>query len=91
MRRLTDERNVYRGKVVSFGGSQPLRPAPLSVRRLPEIPARAHSPPSGPDGGGEVTGRPDQARAADRSLTAVRCHPTPATSRGRDTQRPGRS
>ncbi len=33
------ERNVYRGKVVAFGGSHPFRDeTPLSVRQLPEVP-----------------------------------------------------
>lgn len=35
---LMHERNAYRGKVVAFGGSQPFRAAPISVRRLPDVP-----------------------------------------------------
>ncbi len=35
--RLMDEHNVYRGKVVAFGGSHPFRTAPLTVRALPEV------------------------------------------------------
>src|SRR5215217_6689824 len=38
LRALMRERNVYRGKVLSFGGDQPFRPAPLSVRSLPAVP-----------------------------------------------------
>ncbi len=39
LRRLMDERNVYRGKVVAFGGSHPFREeTPLTVRRLPDVP-----------------------------------------------------
>ena len=38
LRTLMQERNVYRGKVVAFGGSHPFRDeAPLTVRRLPEV------------------------------------------------------
>ncbi len=38
IRALMRERNVYRGKVLAFGGGEhPFRPQPLSVRRLPEI------------------------------------------------------
>ena len=32
------EHNVYRGKVLSFGGEHPFRPAPVSVRSLPDVP-----------------------------------------------------
>ena len=35
---LMDEHNVYRGKVVVFGGDHPFQEAPLTVRRLPEVP-----------------------------------------------------
>ncbi len=38
LRELMRERNVYRGKVLSFGGEHPFRPAPVSVRALPEVP-----------------------------------------------------
>ena len=39
LRALMQERNVYRGKVVAFGGSHPFREEiPLSVRRLPDVP-----------------------------------------------------
>ena len=38
LRALMRERNVYRGKVLSFGGDQPFRPAPVSVRSLPAVP-----------------------------------------------------
>ena len=39
LRALMEERNVYRGKVVAFGGSHPFREeTPLTVRRLPEVP-----------------------------------------------------
>ena len=38
LRELMRERNVYRGKVLSFGGEHPFRPAPLSVRTLPDVP-----------------------------------------------------
>jgi hypothetical protein len=34
-------RNVYRGKVLAFGGEHPFRPAPVSVRRLPDVPRSA--------------------------------------------------
>ena len=34
---LMDEHNVYRGKVVAFGGNHPFHEAPLTVRRLPEV------------------------------------------------------
>src|SRR3712207_8508870 len=37
IRSLMDEHNVYRGKVVVFGGSHPFRPAPVTVRTLPEV------------------------------------------------------
>jgi ATPase family associated with various cellular activities (AAA) len=37
LRRLMQEHNVYRGKVVAFGGDHPFRPAPLTVRTLPHI------------------------------------------------------
>ncbi len=38
IRELMDEHNVYRGKVVVFGSSHPFRPAPLTVRALPDVP-----------------------------------------------------
>ena len=38
LRDLMRERNVYRGKVLAFGGDHPWRPAPVSVRALPEVP-----------------------------------------------------
>ena len=38
LRELMREHNVYRGKVLSFGGEHPFRPAPVSVRSLPDIP-----------------------------------------------------
>jgi hypothetical protein len=38
LRELMRERNVYRGKVLAFGGEHPFRPAPLSMRRLPDVP-----------------------------------------------------
>jgi hypothetical protein len=38
LRELMRERNVYRGKVLSMGGEHPFRPAPVSVRALPEVP-----------------------------------------------------
>ena len=37
LRALMQEHNVYRGKVVAFGGSHPFHPAPLTVRVLPRI------------------------------------------------------
>ena len=37
LRALMRRHNVYRGKVVSFGGAHPFRPAPLSVRTLPAV------------------------------------------------------
>jgi SpoVK/Ycf46/Vps4 family AAA+-type ATPase len=37
IRALMDEHNVYRGKVVAFGGDHPFRPAPLTVRTLPDV------------------------------------------------------
>ena len=44
---LMRERNVYRGKVVAFGGSHPFRPAPLTVRSLPEVRREAIVLPAG--------------------------------------------
>ena len=38
LRELMREHNVYRGKVLSFGGEHPFRPAPVSVRALPAVP-----------------------------------------------------
>jgi hypothetical protein len=38
LRELMRERNVYRGKVLAFGGEHPFRPAPVSVRSLPAVP-----------------------------------------------------
>jgi cell division protease FtsH len=38
LRELMRERNVYRGKVIAFGGDHPFRPAPLTVRSLPDVP-----------------------------------------------------
>jgi ATPase family associated with various cellular activities (AAA) len=38
LRELMRERNVYRGKVIAFGGDHPFRPAPLTVRALPDVP-----------------------------------------------------
>ena len=38
LRELMRERNVYRGKVLAFGGEHPFRPAPVSVRALPDVP-----------------------------------------------------
>jgi hypothetical protein len=38
LRELMRERNVYRGKVLAFGGEHPWRPAPVSVRSLPDVP-----------------------------------------------------
>jgi hypothetical protein len=38
LRDLMREHNVYRGKVLAFGGDHPFRPAPLSVRSLPAVP-----------------------------------------------------
>jgi hypothetical protein len=38
LRELMREHNVYRGKVLAFGGDHPFRPAPLSVRSLPVVP-----------------------------------------------------
>ena len=38
LRELMREHNVYRGKVLSFGGEHPFRPAPVSVRSLPDVP-----------------------------------------------------
>ncbi len=35
---LMQELNVYRGKVVAFGDAHPFREAPLTVRRLPDVP-----------------------------------------------------
>jgi hypothetical protein len=37
MRELMHEHNVYRGKVIAFGSSDPWRPAPVSVRTLPAV------------------------------------------------------
>jgi hypothetical protein len=37
LRGLMREHNVYRGKVLSFGGEHPFRPAPVSVRSLPAV------------------------------------------------------
>ena len=34
---LMDQRNVYRGKVVAFGGHHPFRPQLLTVQKLPQI------------------------------------------------------
>jgi hypothetical protein len=38
LRELMREHNVYRGKVLAFGGDHPFRPAPLTVRSLPDVP-----------------------------------------------------
>jgi ATPase family associated with various cellular activities (AAA) len=38
LRELMREHNVYRGKVLSFGGADPFEPAPVSVRALPDVP-----------------------------------------------------
>jgi hypothetical protein len=38
LRELMREHNVYRGKVIAFGGDHPFRPAPLTVRSLPDVP-----------------------------------------------------
>jgi hypothetical protein len=38
LRELMREHNVYRGKVLAFGGDHPFRPAALSVRALPAVP-----------------------------------------------------
>jgi hypothetical protein len=37
IRRLMDEGNVYRGKVLAFGSNHPFHGAPLSVRTLPAV------------------------------------------------------
>jgi hypothetical protein len=37
LRELMRERNVYRGKVIAFGGEHPFRPAPVTVRSLPHV------------------------------------------------------
>jgi len=37
LREIMREHNVYRAKVLVFGGDHPFRPAPLSVRKLPGV------------------------------------------------------
>jgi hypothetical protein len=47
VRTAMDRLNAYRGKVIAFGGAHPFRPAPLEVRRLPEVPREAIVLPDG--------------------------------------------
>jgi len=47
IRELMRERNVYRGKVLAFGGPHPFRPALLTVRSLPDVKREAIVLPEG--------------------------------------------